>query len=45
MDVPRVGYDKQYAENYDRIFKKTPKEKATSLFHRFILWIIFGRKI
>lgn len=45
MDVPRVGYDKQYADNYDKIFRKTPKEKITSIFHRWLVRIILGRKI
>jgi len=41
MDKPFVGYDKQYAENYDRIFKKPLlmriNEKLDKLlFHLFL---------
>jgi hypothetical protein len=36
MDRPFVGYEKQYAENYKKIFKKTKLEKIRSWIDNFL---------
>lgn len=45
MDRPFVGFDPKYAKNYDKIFRKTPKERFIRLVHAWLLRLIIGRKI
>jgi hypothetical protein len=44
MDKPFVGFDKDYSENYDRIFRKTNKQKIKDWFDKLLFKIFIEEK-
>jgi hypothetical protein len=44
MDKPFVGYDKQYSENYDKIFKKSLLTRINEKIDKFLFHLFLEEK-